>query len=108
MHEVFGETFGSAAVRVPVVTSHSEAVHVETREPITPERARTLFAADAGFIQEGGVYTATAVVTDGSRFVVVSAIDYTEDTGAYYVLVAEDGTLIEKSLADADDEADDD
>ena len=32
------------AVRVPVFVSHSEAVHVETREPITPERARRLFA----------------------------------------------------------------
>ena len=28
------------AVRIPVFVSHSEAVHVETREPITPERAR--------------------------------------------------------------------
>jgi aspartate-semialdehyde dehydrogenase len=36
------------AVRVPVFTSHSEAVHVETRDPITPERARTLFAAVPG------------------------------------------------------------
>ena len=36
------------AVRVPVFVSHSEAVHVETRDPITPERARRLFAAVAG------------------------------------------------------------
>ena len=28
------------AVRVPVFVSHSEAVHVETPEPVTPERAR--------------------------------------------------------------------
>src|SRR5204863_1525527 len=33
------------AVRIPVFYAHSEAVHVETREPITPERARELFAA---------------------------------------------------------------
>ena len=38
------------AVRVPVFVSHSEAVHVETREPITPERARELFAAVPGII----------------------------------------------------------
>ena len=38
------------AVRIPVFVSHSEAVHVETREPITPERARELFAAVAGVI----------------------------------------------------------
>ena len=29
------------AVRIPVFVSHSEAVHVETRDPITPERARS-------------------------------------------------------------------
>jgi aspartate-semialdehyde dehydrogenase len=38
------------AVRVPVFISHSEAVHVETRAPITPERARALFAAVPGVI----------------------------------------------------------
>jgi aspartate-semialdehyde dehydrogenase len=30
--------------------SHSEAVHAETREPITPERARELFAAVPGVV----------------------------------------------------------
>jgi aspartate-semialdehyde dehydrogenase len=38
------------AVRVPVFVSHSEAVHVETVEPVTPEQARTLFAAVPGVI----------------------------------------------------------
>ncbi len=38
------------AVRIPVFVSHSEAVHVETREPITPDRARELFAAVPGVI----------------------------------------------------------
>jgi aspartate-semialdehyde dehydrogenase len=38
------------AVRVPVFVSHSEAVHVETREPVTPERARRLFGAVAGVV----------------------------------------------------------
>jgi aspartate-semialdehyde dehydrogenase len=38
------------AVRVPVFVSHSEAVHVETREPITPDRARELFAAVTGVV----------------------------------------------------------
>ncbi len=40
----------STAVRVPVFVAHSEAVHVETREPITPDRARTLFAAVPGVV----------------------------------------------------------
>ncbi len=38
------------AVRIPVFVSHSEAVHVETRDPITPERARELFAAVKGVV----------------------------------------------------------
>jgi aspartate-semialdehyde dehydrogenase len=38
------------AVRVPVFVSHSEAVHVETVDPITPERARDLFAAVPGVV----------------------------------------------------------
>jgi aspartate-semialdehyde dehydrogenase len=38
------------AVRVPVFVSHSEAVHVETCEPVTPERARRLFGAVPGVV----------------------------------------------------------
>lgn len=38
------------AVRVPVLVGHSEAVHVETREPITPEAARERFAAVPGVV----------------------------------------------------------
>ncbi len=38
------------AVRVPVFVAHSEAVHVETRDPITPDQARALFAAVDGVV----------------------------------------------------------
>jgi len=38
------------AVRVPVFVSHSEAVHVETRDPITPAEARRLFATVTGVV----------------------------------------------------------
>lgn len=38
------------AVRIPVFVGHSEAIHVETRDPITPERARDLFAAVPGVV----------------------------------------------------------
>ena len=38
------------AVRIPVFVSHSEAVHVETRAPITPEKARRLFAGVDGVV----------------------------------------------------------
>ena len=38
------------AVRIPVHVSHSEAVHVETRDPLTPERAREMFAGVPGVV----------------------------------------------------------
>ena len=38
------------AVRVPVLTSHSEAVHVECAAPITPDAARALFASTPGVV----------------------------------------------------------
>jgi aspartate-semialdehyde dehydrogenase len=38
----------ATCVRVPVITGHSEAVNVETREPLDPERARELLAAAPG------------------------------------------------------------
>jgi aspartate-semialdehyde dehydrogenase len=38
------------AVRIPVFVSHSEAVHVETTTPISPDRARQLFAAVPGVV----------------------------------------------------------
>lgn len=36
------------AVRVPVFYGHSEAVHIETRAPITPEEVRTLLSHAPG------------------------------------------------------------
>jgi len=38
------------AVRVPVFVSHSVALHVETRDPITPEAARRLFGDVDGVV----------------------------------------------------------
>ena len=38
------------AVRIPVFISHSEAIHVETGMPITPDAARALFAAVKGVV----------------------------------------------------------
>jgi aspartate-semialdehyde dehydrogenase len=38
----------ATCVRVPVVTGHSEAVNVETRGPLSPERARELLEAAPG------------------------------------------------------------
>ena len=38
----------ATCVRVPVLNGHSEAVNVETRQPLEPERARQLLAAAPG------------------------------------------------------------
>ena len=38
------------AVRVPVFFAHSEAVHVDTGRPVTPDEARELFAALPGVV----------------------------------------------------------
>jgi aspartate-semialdehyde dehydrogenase len=43
-----GIRVSATCVRVPVETGHSEAVNVETREPLDPERARELLAAAPG------------------------------------------------------------
>jgi aspartate-semialdehyde dehydrogenase len=40
----------ATCVRVPVVTGHSEAVNVQTRDQLEPERARELLAAAPGVI----------------------------------------------------------
>ncbi|HEX7345217.1 MAG TPA: aspartate-semialdehyde dehydrogenase [Candidatus Limnocylindrales bacterium] len=57
----------STAVRIPVFVAHSEAVHVETVDPITPERARTLFAAVPGVVVQDDPGTSTyPLATDAS------------------------------------------
>jgi len=38
------------AVRIPVFVSHSEAIHVETRDPIDPDRARAIFGRVPGVV----------------------------------------------------------
>ncbi len=40
----------ATCARVPVVTGHSEAVNVQTREDLSPERARELLAAAPGVV----------------------------------------------------------
>ena len=56
----------STAVRVPVFVAHSEAVHVETRDPITPERARTLFGAVPGVVVQDDPTTSTYPLATGA------------------------------------------
>ncbi|MEM7136582.1 MAG: aspartate-semialdehyde dehydrogenase [Myxococcota bacterium] len=61
--KIFGDptiAVSPTAVRVPVVTAHSEAVTVETHEPLTAERARGLLERAEGVVVvddfDGGVY----------------------------------------------------
>ncbi|HEX5014735.1 MAG TPA: aspartate-semialdehyde dehydrogenase [Candidatus Limnocylindrales bacterium] len=49
----------STAVRIPVFVSHSEAVHVETREPLDPDQARELFARVPGVVVQDDPSTST-------------------------------------------------
>jgi len=44
---------------VPVFVAHSEAVHVETREPLTPARARELFGRVPGVVVQDDPSTST-------------------------------------------------
>jgi aspartate-semialdehyde dehydrogenase len=65
------------AVRVPVFVAHSEAVHVETRAPITPERARELFAGVPGVVVQDDPSTSTyplATAAAGSDDIFVGRI----------------------------------
>ena len=65
------------AVRVPVFIGHSEAVHVETRDPITPGEARELFAAVAGVVvQDDPANAVYPLATDsaGSDLVYVGRV----------------------------------
>jgi aspartate-semialdehyde dehydrogenase len=43
-----GIRVSATCVRVPVVSGHSEAVNIETKQPLSPERARELLAAAPG------------------------------------------------------------
>jgi len=47
------------AVRIPVFVAHSEAVHVETRAAISPDRARDLFAEVPGVVVRDDPSTST-------------------------------------------------
>jgi aspartate-semialdehyde dehydrogenase len=55
------------AVRVPVFTSHSEAVHVELGEPMTPDEARQLFASVPGVIvRDDPAHAVYPLATEGA------------------------------------------
>jgi aspartate-semialdehyde dehydrogenase len=65
------------AVRIPVFVAHSEAVHVETRDPINPEWARELFARVPGVIVQDDPSTSTyplATTSAGSDEVYVGRV----------------------------------
>jgi aspartate-semialdehyde dehydrogenase len=67
----------ATCVRVPVVTGHSEAVNVQTREELSPERARELLAAAPGVAvldDPGAALYPLAIVAAGRDEVFVGRI----------------------------------
>ncbi len=66
------------AVRVPVVNGHSEAIHIETRQPISAKEARTLLSSADGVVlideQKAGGYPTAATDAAGTDPVYVGRI----------------------------------
>ena len=67
----------ATCVRVPVARAHSEAVHVEFRDPITPSQARDILHAAPGIVvtdDPGSRSYPTAIEAEGSDDVFVGRI----------------------------------
>jgi aspartate-semialdehyde dehydrogenase len=68
----------ATCVRVPVFYGHSEAVHIETRDKITADRARELLQAAPGVVvideRRDGGYPSAAVESAGTDAVFVGRI----------------------------------
>jgi aspartate-semialdehyde dehydrogenase len=78
----------ATCVRVPVMVSHSEAVWIETEEPLSPDRARELLAAAPGVrLEEFPSPRAAAGIDD----VLVGRIrvDRADDRGLAFFLSAD-------------------
>jgi len=96
--KIFGDDsirVNPTAVRIPSFVGHSEAVHIETREPLTAERARELLA-DAEGVQvlddrEMGGYPTAFTEASGSDSVYVGRIreDISHDRGLNMWVVAD-------------------
>lgn len=79
--KIFGDEsirVNPTAVRIPAFVGHSEAVHIETREPITAARARELLAAAEGVVvvddREMGGYPTAVTEASGRDPVYVGRI----------------------------------
>src|SRR3954471_16393194 len=70
------------AVRVPVFASHSEAVHVETRDPIDARTARQIFAREPGVV----------VVDDPSNHAYPLATDATDRDEVFVGRIRQDSS----------------
>jgi aspartate-semialdehyde dehydrogenase len=83
------------AVRVPVFFGHSEAIHIETRDKITAEKARELLKAAPGVVvlddRNDGGYPTAVTEASGNDPVYVSRIreDISHDRGLNLWVVAD-------------------
>ncbi len=80
-HKIFADdaiAVNPTAVRVPVVYGHSEAVHIETRQPIAVDEVRTLLSRAAGVVlldeRQAGGYPTAVTEAAGSDPVYVGRI----------------------------------
>ena len=84
----------ATCVRVPVFVSHSEAVHLQTREPLSPDQARELLRAAPGVIvldDPGTNSYPTPLLATGSDDVYVGRIrrDESVENGLAMFVVAD-------------------
>jgi aspartate-semialdehyde dehydrogenase len=83
------------AVRVPVFFGHSEAIHIETRDKITAEKAKELLKAAPGVVvlddRNDGGYPTAVTEASGNDPVYVSRIreDISHDRGLNLWVVAD-------------------
>ncbi len=83
------------AVRVPVFFGHSEAIHIETRDKITAEKARELFSNTPGIVlldeHADGAYPTAVTEASGTDPVYVGRIreDISHDRGLNLWVVAD-------------------
>ena len=78
----------ATSVRVPVFVGHSEAVHIEFHNPISPENARTILRQSPGLL----------VVDDPSREIYMTPVECAGEWATYVSRIRKDKT-VENGLA---------
>jgi aspartate-semialdehyde dehydrogenase len=96
-HKIMGDDsilVSPTTVRIPVMVGHSEAINLETREPITPEQARSIWAQAPGVaVMDDPAHNLypLPITAAGSDLVYVGRIrtDMTVENGLNFWVVAD-------------------